>query len=65
MGLKVKDLVRAINGAGRTASELKRIWKDASESEDKMAIIHADMIRDWYRAVACLVMMIQGLDINE
>lgn len=65
MGLKVRDFVAAINGARRTASELKQIWKDASESEDKMAIIHADMIRDWYRAVAILVMMIQGFDINE
>ena len=46
MGLKVKDFVGAINGAGRTASELKQIWKDASESEDKTALIHADMIRD-------------------
>ena len=65
MGLKVKDLVGAINGAGQTASELKRIWKDASENGEGTVTISAEVIGDWCRKVTGLVMMIQEFDIGE
>ena len=65
MGIKVKDLVAAINGAGRTASDLRRIWKDANENGEENVTISAEVIGDWYRKVTGLVMMIQGFDIGE
>ena len=61
----MKDLVGAINGAGRTASDLRRIWKDASENGEENVTISAEVIGDWCRKVTALVMMIQGFDIGE
>ena len=65
MGLKVKDLVGAISGAGRTASDLRKIWKDANENGEETVTISAEVIGDWYRKVTGLVMMIQEFDIGE
>ena len=65
MGCKVNDLVGTINGAGRCASDLRRIWKDAAENGEENVTVSAEVIGDWYRKVTALVMMIQGFDIGE
>lgn len=65
MGYKVRDLVGTINGAGRAASDIRRIWKDANENGEETVTVSAEVIGDWYRKVTALVMMVQEFEVNE
>lgn len=61
----MRDLVGTINGAGRAASDIRRIWKDATENGEENVTVSAEVIGDWYRKVTALVMLVQDFDINE
>ena len=62
--MQVKDLIGAVNGAGRAASEIRRMWKEEAENGMTTATVDTELLEDWYKKITRLVMLVQGIEIG-
>lgn len=62
--MQAKKLIFTVNGAGRAAGEIRKIWKEEEANGSCTATVETGLLEDWYKKITQLLMLVQDFEIG-